>query len=167
MIEVRLRTRFRCPIASCWAIMPPIEAPTTCAEQTSSVASHVDQRVGRCSRALAALEQTPQVGISRLGEVGGQPDVAIVETDHPQALIREQQAEPFVPAKHLCGQAHHEQDGWIFGIAERLIRDHDVAYRRLLCVFRHCHSSGLWCLRAFPTHPRPGGPPSYQGQAAS
>ncbi len=36
MIEVRLSTRDRWPIASSWAMNPPIDAPTTCAASTPS-----------------------------------------------------------------------------------------------------------------------------------
>ena len=39
MIDVRLRTRCGWLIASCWAIMPPIDMPTTCADSSASASS--------------------------------------------------------------------------------------------------------------------------------
>ena len=73
------------------------------------------------------LSRATDVGNAGVGEVGGQPDVAVVEADDVEAVVRELDAEPFVPAQHLGGQAHDEQEGRVRGVAEGLVGDHQVA----------------------------------------
>ena len=57
MIEVSVRTRSGCSMAMAWAIIPPIEAPTMCAdgepegvEQADRVGGHVGQEVRHLDR---------------------------------------------------------------------------------------------------------------------
>ena len=57
MIEVSVRTRAGCLMASAWAIMPPMEAPATCADGQPSVSI-----TARASSAMSS---------SRYGEADG------------------------------------------------------------------------------------------------
>ena len=68
MIEVSDSTRSGRSIAIVWAIIPPIEAPTTCAaldaevvEQPEGVVGHVLEQVGRV-RCSQPDERAPHVG---------------------------------------------------------------------------------------------------------
>jgi hypothetical protein len=59
--------------------------------------------------------------------VGGQPDVAVVEADHEEALGREPLA-PLPPVGDaLAPEAVDEQQGGVAGIPERLVEDGDAA----------------------------------------
>ena len=89
-------------------------------EQSSGVLGHVHQRVRRRRCGLAA-EQGAEVRSPALVEVGGHPDVAVVEPDHVESVVGELVAEPFVPAEHLGGEPRDEQQGWVGGVSEGLV----------------------------------------------
>jgi hypothetical protein len=55
--------------------------------------------------------------------VAGQPDVAVVEPDHPQTLVDELLAEPLAPEDQLRAQAHDQQDGGIVRVTHVLVID--------------------------------------------
>ncbi len=123
-----------------------------CAQEPVDVAGHVEQGVRRGSGGGTTAQQRTQVGDAGLGEVGGQPDVPVVEADDVEAVAREPGTEPFVPAQHLGRQAHHEQEGRVGRVAEALVGDLDVGDGRLL------HLLGLGV--GHGVAPRVGGPAS-------
>ena len=129
MIEVSERTSSGCSAASIWAIMPPIEAPTTwagamseLAEQAGGVLRHVRERVllrpgSRRAQHLLGDRRRAEV------EVGGAADVAVVEADDVEATLGELCAEVLVPGDHLRRQAHDQQDRGVVGVAEGLVAE--------------------------------------------
>ena len=117
MIDVSDRTRPACSMARVWAIIPPIDMPTTCAdshleriEQTDRVGRHVGEQV-------LGLDRTPghraehRLDLARRlpGELGGETDVAVVERDHPETGGDETVDELVGPVDQLATEAHHEQ----------------------------------------------------------
>ncbi len=85
--------------ASTWAIMPPIDAPTTWArsmlevvEQPFHVAGEVDQRVGHRAAPAQQIAPDPRVEIEPLGasaaHLGRQAGVAMIEADDPDSRGR-------------------------------------------------------------------------------
>ena len=127
MIEVSELTRAGQRIAISCAIMPPIDAPTTCAlrdpehvHQADRVARHVLEQIGRGD--LAGLPATPcQVGRRRPVDLGRLADVAIVEADDPKAARGERRAEIVLPDDHLRAEAHDQQQRRIARAAEGLV----------------------------------------------
>ena len=97
MIEHRLSTRSGWSIVSCWAIIPPIDTPTTCAAPTprwsssaDGVGGHVGQQVVGAGVAPVgeALEQR-RPGRRRPLGLRRQPDVAVVHPDDAEAAVGE------------------------------------------------------------------------------
>ena len=129
-IETSERTRSGCRAAIVWAIMPPIEAPTTCAaldpqvvEQPDAVARHVLERVaGGPLVAPQELEHRRHGAVHPLRPA----DVAVVEADHVEAAVGQRGAQVLVPAEHLRGEAHRQQHRGRLGVAERLVAELDV-----------------------------------------
>jgi hypothetical protein len=94
-------------------------------EQPHRVAGQVGECVGD-TRGVAA-QHRHDVGRAGVVEVRGEPDVAVVEADDVQPPLGQAAAEVVGPPDHLGGQAHDEQDRWIAGLAEGLVRDLDLA----------------------------------------
>ena len=99
-------------------------------EQRRGVVGHVLQRVGR--RAGHSEERAGHPRQQRrpgvvFGQLAGQPDVAVVEADHPQTLVDHLLAELRAPEDHLRTQAHDQQHGRISRIAHVLVVDVDLA----------------------------------------
>jgi hypothetical protein len=93
-------------------------------EEPDAVGRHVGDLVGR--RPLVAPDQLPRgrrVALDR----GGAPDVAIVVADDEEAAAGELLAQILVPAEHLHGEPHDQQQRGIGGIAERLVAELEVA----------------------------------------
>ena len=97
MIEQRLSTRSGWSIVSCWAIIPPIDTPTTCAagdaevvEQGHGIGGHVGEQVVRL-RVAPVGERLEQRGPRRHRTRGlrRQPDVAVVHPDDPEPTVGE------------------------------------------------------------------------------
>ena len=89
MIETSERTELGWRAASVWAIMPPIEAPITCAgrqvelvEQPRGVVGHVGERVARRAR---GAQQQLRDRRRRARDVRRAPDVAVVEAHDVEA----------------------------------------------------------------------------------
>ena len=152
MIEVSVRTRSGCSMAMVWAIIPPIEAPTTWAESmprwsssADGVGGHVGQAVGRPrpARPGAAARNGGEEVAADVVELGGQADVAVVVADHAEAAVDEGVAELDGPGDELGAEAHHEQQRLAARVAVGLVAELDPV--------------GLWrSLRWSSSHP--GGP---------
>ena len=99
---------------SVWAIMPPIEAPATCARSIPSAVEQPDRRRRPCRRAsrrgaLSRSEQLLERRRAELAQVRRAPDVAVVVADDVEAAVGELPAERVGPADHLRAEAHDEQ----------------------------------------------------------
>lgn len=98
------------------------------AEQPETVVGHVAKAVGNHREGGGKVARTD--GCDELAhvdgvtvELGGQPAVAVVVSDHVAALVCQCPAEVLVPAEHLRAETHHEQDGRVLGVTEALVRD--------------------------------------------
>ena len=123
MIEVSESTQLRVCTASVWAIIPPIDAPTTCAgprssssQQAGGVVGHVGERVllGGGSGARPAAASPGGWHVDR----GRAPDVAVVEADDVEAAPGELVAEVVGPADQLHAEAHDEEQRRVVRVAE-------------------------------------------------
>src|SRR5882757_3944955 len=92
MIDVSDSTRSGCCAARVWAIIPPIEAPTTPAQQL------------------------PRRGRAHGLEVRRSPGVAIVVADDEEAPVDQRAAEVLVPADHLRPQPHDQEHCGVAGV---------------------------------------------------
>ena len=135
MIEVSERTRCGNEIAISWAIMPPIDAPTRCADLMPSASispmmssRHVGQFVGRGDRDFqqTQLEHFDRGQALAAGHLAGLADIAIVEPDDAKAARRKLPAEIIVPMDHLGAQPHDQQHRIGVGIAEDLVTKLDA-----------------------------------------
>ena len=98
------------------------------------VGGHVGQvvRRARCCRRrswrsrAAARSTSPSTG-----DLGGQPDVAVVEPDHEEAAVDQALTELVGPGDHLGAQAHDQQQG-------RVGRDRPWSRTRSRCRSRRC-----------------------------
>jgi hypothetical protein len=59
MIDVSVRTRSGCSIATVWAIIPPIERPTTCADRRPSASSSATVSAAMSESVYAADDVSP------------------------------------------------------------------------------------------------------------
>jgi len=98
-------------------------------EQAERVVGHVAEQVGRLDR--EACHRAHQVGHGRV-DLGRAAGVAVVVPDDVEAAIRKLAAQLQVPVDEVHTQAHHEQEGRVGGIAERLIGDVELAHAREL-----------------------------------
>src|SRR5829696_6119334 len=127
MIEVSERTTSGFSAASIWPIIPPIEAPTTCAGATSrfrnrtAVSSAISESV-YCSGERRRRTIWLIVGGTEI-EVGRAADVAVVEADDIEAALGELVAEVLVPGDHLRRQSHDQHDRRVVGIAQGLVAE--------------------------------------------
>ena len=78
-------------------------------EESDRVRRHVGQVVRR--RRRVSRQRGFEVGRGRIRIVRREAGVAVVEADGAQTAGDELGAEAFVPAEHLCADAHDEQDG--------------------------------------------------------
>jgi hypothetical protein len=131
MIEVRLCTRCGNFAASTCAIMPPIEAPTTCARSSPAGPS------GRwCRRPCPpAYRACAPAGPARrrpwpaAGCRASSPDpprqaaIAVVEADHAVAARHQCLTEGIGPARKLHAEPHDQHDGRPGRVAQRLVFD--------------------------------------------
>ena len=115
MIETSESTRSGCSMAMVWAIMPPIEAPTTCArsdvegvEQADGVVGHVGQRVG--GGLLVAQRDLPDASAACRRPCVERPTSRLSKrtTWKPRSTSISQKL--LVPGEHLRPEAHDEQD---------------------------------------------------------
>ena len=118
-------TRSGLVMAIVWAIIPPMDTPVTCARSIPSssrspkrVVRHVLQQVGRPDR--EAGHRLHHVR-HRAVDLRGQARVAVVEADHVEAALGQSLAELEFPVDQLHPEPHHEQQGRIGGIADRLV----------------------------------------------
>ena len=135
MIEVSERTRCGNEIAISCAIMPPIDAPTRCADlmpstsirPTVSLAMSM-QLVGRGDRDFQEpqLEQFERGQPLAAGHLAGFADVAVVEADDAKAARGELAAELVVPQDHLGAEPHDQQQRLGAGVAEDLVANVDA-----------------------------------------
>jgi hypothetical protein len=105
--------------------MPPIDAPTRCADR---VCRHVAQPVGRLERDFQEpqFQQFERRQPLAAGELAGLADVAIVEADHAEATRRQLPAEIVVPMDHLGAQSH-DQHHWLrAGVTEDFVTKVDT-----------------------------------------
>src|SRR5216684_4218271 len=114
MIEVSERTRWGNEIAISWAIMPPIDAPTRCADLMPStsispiVSLAMSSNLGCGDRDLQEpqLEQFDGTQPLAAGQLARFANVAIVEPDHAKPAGRKLPAELVIPMDHLGSQSH-------------------------------------------------------------
>ena len=138
MIDVRLATRPGCSMAIVWAIMPPIDMPTTWARATPrwssspmpSSAMSFNRYVGWAARRETRLSST-SAGRRRLVlVVGRQPDVPVVVADDAERTGRGQLLDELVrPPDELAAQAHHEQEHRCVVVAVDVVLDRDAVGR--------------------------------------
>ena len=131
MIETSERTRSGYWAASVWAIIPPMETPTTCTGSSSSAS--ISPTVSRvmsvsvyCSRSKRRRASCHWRGGGKLAREE-RPTVAVVEAHDEVAAGREALAERHRPADHLGAQALDEHDRRIGRIAEGLITERHPA----------------------------------------
>jgi hypothetical protein len=117
-------------MAMVWAIIPPIDAPTTMrgaraqvVEQADRVVGHVLQRVAR--RQLARDELAGGRGRD-VAQDGRAPVVPVVEPDDPQAAGGEALAELLAPGEHLGAEPHDEERHGVLVVPELLVAELDV-----------------------------------------
>ena len=114
------RTRSGWLPASTCAIIPPIEAPTTCArsmlqvvEQTlasSAMSTSVYGTGLRLPTDSAPPARYTEPSARRPCNLRRQADVAVVEPDHPVAPLDQLRAEAVGPHRQLRADAHDQQD---------------------------------------------------------
>ena len=119
MIEVSCARRAGCSIASVCAIMPPSDAPTTCAASMSSASSSPP-----CRRPCRSGDRAPRPPAPRLPPrmaaiTFGMPPVDAWSTGPTSRLSKritrwprrgEQRAELVVPVDHLRAEPHHQEE---------------------------------------------------------
>ena len=105
MIEVSDSTRSGWAMAMVWAIIPPIDdadhvgrVDAEVVEHADGVVGHVEQVVRRVDRASPPnAARIARIGVDVGVDLGGQPDVAVVEADDEEAPVDEALAEVVVP----------------------------------------------------------------------
>ena len=110
------RTRSGCASASSWAKAPPAETPTTWAAG-----------IPYASRTPAASDQVG-AGVRRVPRLVGHRSagVAVVVADDEAAALGQHPAEALLPPEHRRADAHHQEDGRVARIAERLRAELDA-----------------------------------------
>ncbi len=101
-------------------------------QQSGGVVGHVAQRIGDVDRIALHLprEHRQHIGDPMLGELGRQPDVAIVEPDDPVTARRELRAKLLVPGDHLRGEPHDQHQRRGIAVAERVVAKLDAVRLR-------------------------------------
>ena len=158
MIDVSERTRSGWSIAISWAIMPPIDMPTTWALVDAERVEQADRIVGHVARAVYS-ERSRRRSITALassrfgrrdaGELGRQAAVAVVERDHPEPAGDELVDEPLRPVDQLPTQPHHQQQRFALTLLVVLDRDPVRLHQR------HDAKCYPWVTRDVPVSIRP------------
>ena len=156
-----------------WAIIPPIDAPTTWAASMPRASSRPTQSLamsdsvyGHVRHRLAGqrrLERALPVDGDAV-ELRRQPAVAVVEADHVAPAGGEQLAELGVPARQLHDEAGDEQHGGSVGRSERLVLDVEEVGRVDLTVVLGMRA--VWQPRVPSDHMTPLRSPATQAAAA-
>ena len=92
-------------------------------EHRDGIAGHVPERVRSGSASARGCV-----------EVGGQPDVAVVEADDGEAAVDELATEAVGPADHLRAEAHDQQERFATRLGEDLEGDLDATLRAVRMV---------------------------------
>ena len=111
-------------------------------EEIRDIVCHVDQQVRRLRDRLT-VQQRRQVRHTGGMEMGGEPDVAVVEPHHPETTTGQLPAEIHIPAQQLAAQTRDQHERRIVAGAERLVRDLDLTALGK----RDGAEAGLWRLR--------------------
>ncbi len=127
--EISEATRERCSMATVWAIIPPIDAPSTWAalhaevvQEADGVGGHVGERVRHRWERLVGQRRghhRTDVDLDPI-EGGGQPGVPVVEPDDVATTGRQLLAEAVIPGDQLGREPSDEEEGGVVGRAEGL-----------------------------------------------
>ncbi|SHU30045.1 Uncharacterised protein [Mycobacteroides abscessus subsp. abscessus] len=98
--------------------------------QAADILGHIDQGVGHLAAHAEGVAHNP--ALHRPGrflpvQLGGQSAIAIVEPDHPVALVKKLTAEPVRPHGELGRHSHDQDDGGIAGVAQVFVEEFDIA----------------------------------------
>ena len=133
MIEVSVRTRSGCSMAMVWAIIPPIDAPTTWADSMPRASSRPTASAAMSVRRYGTSTGSPCGGgqerreevAAGVVELRGAADVAVVVPDHEEPAVDERVAQLHRPGDHLRAEAHHQEQRLAARVPEGLVAELD------------------------------------------